>query len=64
MSNTNEPEKRRTEVERGEERKILIGPIDPNETIVESYLVSNGQELNLISYHRYWRRDDDPEAES
>lgn len=29
----------------------------PCETIVESYLVTNGKELSLISYHRSWKRE-------
>lgn len=29
----------------------------PCQTIVECYLVTNGKELNLISYHRSWKRE-------
>jgi len=33
-------------------RKMYCSPC---ETIVEAYLVTNGSELNLISYHRSWK---------
>ena len=68
MSITDPSDKKRAVDGNENKRGLRLGPINANETIVESYLVSNGNELNLISYHRYWKKDldleDDEETEN